>query len=51
MKKFIKFAAISLGSLLVALLTAGVLLLLVVNYRTERRHRVLVQSVTKKVGD
>jgi hypothetical protein len=50
MKKFIKFAAISLGALLVALLTAGVLLLLVVNYRTERRHSVLVQSVTKKVS-
>lgn len=50
MKRFVKLVAISLSALLVALIAAGVLLLLVVNYRTERRHSVLVQLLAKKVA-
>ena len=50
MKRLFKLVATSLGVLLVALVAAGVLLLLVGNYRTERRHSVLVQLLAKKVA-
>jgi hypothetical protein len=48
MKRFVQLVAISLGVLLVTLTAAGVVLLLVLNYRTERKHSDLVQALSKK---